>query len=587
MSPQKRDPRNIKEFEDEVLTDRDILQAIAASTSLTRDWLKSKLEEFSLRILEEAAVQIKEFTNADRKFDGIEKEFNRNLKGRLWKKRVRRILVLLLWAAGVLLVLAFGGSLFLFFTPIGKGIQPAIWGWLTSPPRIFGDFNVLHAIYISIFIIALVVYFLRYRGRDDAEAEKQLKTELDFESAKLTRDSTRNVADQTVLATAIQYARASIYKKPFFQDRLYLYRPEVSRPSAPAIETISSGLAEVVNPLNVVSTKKREETLDLLKNLPGASIGIAGPRGVGKSTLLANLCAQEQIGGKAAVSALVSVPVEYEPREFLLHLFFALCAQVLKKMGLEEDDFPGPEEKARIPMVRNRLRIAAVLLVLGFFLVAGAVAFAILMSQLTRASVVAQPTATSAAQTNAAVSQPSPAPHWVQNLELKPGILLHTGLLIMLVGVALLVLSPQMMNSQTANKPSKPRRLSDYEKVLVDKCLKHVHNIRFQQSYSSGWSGALKLPIGLEGGINNTISMAQKQESFPEVVDKFKNFVMLISTMYPRVVIGIDEIDKLPTEEKAENFLNNVKAIFNIPSCYYLSRNWWWKLLSGNELGIA
>jgi hypothetical protein len=37
-----------------------------------------------------------------------------------------------------------------------------------------------------------------------------------------------------------------------------------------------------------------------------------------------------------------------------------------------------------------------------------------------------------------------------------------------------------------------------------------------------------------------------------------------------RVVIGIDEVDKIRDSDRAEAFLNDVKAIFGVPGCLYL-----------------
>ncbi|WP_207780816.1 hypothetical protein [Caulobacter radicis] len=35
-------------------------------------------------------------------------------------------------------------------------------------------------------------------------------------------------------------------------------------------------------------------------------------------------------------------------------------------------------------------------------------------------------------------------------------------------------------------------------------------------------------------------------------------------------MIGIDELDKLKSSKEAEQFLNGVKSVFNIPGCYFL-----------------
>ncbi len=53
--------------------------------------------------------------------------------------------------------------------------------------------------------------------------------------------------------------------------------------------TEGEGLSEVTNDDNRVTTDVQQHLISLLTNLPGASIGISGPRGVGKSSLLTSL----------------------------------------------------------------------------------------------------------------------------------------------------------------------------------------------------------------------------------------------------------------------------------------------------------
>ncbi len=98
---------------------------------------------------------------------------------------------------------------------------------------------------------------------------------------------------------------------------------------------------------------------------------------------------------------------------------------------------------------------------------------------------------------------------------------------------------------------------------------KLLRDMRFQQSYTSGWSGAIKLPAGFEGGVNSALTFAQKQMSNPEIVDKFKRFIGSISNDY-RVIIGIDELDKIESDKDAQKFLNEIKSIFGLQNCFYL-----------------
>src|SRR5205814_7703254 len=61
----------------------------------------------------------------------------------------------------------------------------------------------------------------------------------------------------------------------------------------------------------------------------------SGARGVGKSTVLAVLTGDGAAaeGPDAALTVLVSAPVQYDAREFLLHLYAQLCKVVLREIG--------------------------------------------------------------------------------------------------------------------------------------------------------------------------------------------------------------------------------------------------------------
>jgi hypothetical protein len=98
----------------------------------------------------------------------------------------------------------------------------------------------------------------------------------------------------------------------------------------------------------------------------------------------------------------------------------------------------------------------------------------------------------------------------------------------------------------------------------------NLRNIRFLQSYSSGWSGSLKLPF-VEGGINTVETLAGNQQSLPEIVERIRRFlVRMTASQFSRVTICIDEMDKLESDEKAYSFLNEIKAIFGIKNVFYL-----------------
>lgn len=107
-----------------------------------------------------------------------------------------------------------------------------------------------------------------------------------------------------------------------------------------------------------------------------------------------------------------------------------------------------------------------------------------------------------------------------------------------------------------------------YENIIHEKGHQWLQMIRFQSSYSSGWSGSLKFPLA-EGGVSNAVSRSQNQLTLPEIVDGYCDFLKLVTQEYV-IIIGIDELDKLQSGEKAHRFLNEIKAIFGLENCFYL-----------------
>jgi hypothetical protein len=176
--------------------------------------------------------------------------------------------------------------------------------------------------------------------------------------------------------------------------------------------------------------------------------------------------------------------------------------------------------------------------------------------------------------------QPTTGKSFVDTLEIKPGPLLLWGVATIVLGSLFVVLEKlSQLKAKYADGSDVPFPLRPFIRQqpleptgdpLILKTREHLRDIRFQRSYSSGWSGALKVPAGFETGVTLGTSLAQKQESLPELVDRFRGFVASITAEYSRLIIGIDELDKLKSESSARQFVNDIKAIFNIPNCFYL-----------------
>ena len=97
-----------------------------------------------------------------------------------------------------------------------------------------------------------------------------------------------------------------------------------------------------------------------------------------------------------------------------------------------------------------------------------------------------------------------------------------------------------------------------------------LEEIRYQQTFSSGYSGKLAIPLGGEIGVQSQNTLARRQASLPELIGMLRSFLQLAAHARGQVVIGIDEMDKMESGDVAQQFLNEIKAIFGVQKVYYL-----------------
>jgi hypothetical protein len=383
-------------------------------------------------------------------------------------------------------------------------------------------------------------------------------------------------------------------------------------------DTDTARLSEVPNPQFDVITDSRRNLRTLVEKMNGGSIGVAGPRGSGKTTLLRSFCPEGNVNPKE-LSIFATAPVQYEPREFLLQLFTFVCSRVITKETRTDPQSPWKEMDSLSELAMPRLlesgMLASVLLLGSMALILGGVLLIAIQASLIVPSV--------AEKEKSAVSSNAPSPGEKEKEgtpgnapagETKPSPTVNVptagdketqgvtatvvssaspyivwGMVAFVAGTLLrfgtgqprptsietFFAAPWLMERDRRRKKAEADQASvkDVEpqvKELIEQARRTLRGLRFQQSYSSGWSGALKLPVGLEGGANAAMTIAERQLGLPELVYEYREFVRAAAKHYDRVFIGIDELDKLPSDEDAKKFLNGIKAIFGQDKVYYL-----------------
>ena len=259
---------------------------------------------------------------------------------------------------------------------------------------------------------------------------------------------------------------------------------------------------------------------ELLAESDGASIGLCGPRGVGKSTIIHHFCQSTKgIGPPQVIGICVNAPVVYAQRDFLANIYNSMIKEAKKvvegKLG------------SRSPVRWHAFGwgIAAS----GFL---AAVAAAVLSRQFGRQ---------------------------------LPGWLSFTGIWVLVTAtLALVVLSALAWRASA--------RAAGYEAdpllQILEKAESGLLNLSADVALSSSLSGSVTLPwAGFTRSGARQVSRGAV--SYPDLVDDFRDFVCLFEAAELHARIGIDELDKLEPDE-ARSCLNELKAILGFPNTHFV-----------------
>lgn len=328
--------------------------------------------------------------------------------------------------------------------------------------------------------------------------------------------------------TAIRAARIGTQASD--RERHLLERtvlPEVrvhiaDRPFDRTLQPIDTrGLGNLFDPKYEVPVAATAKLRERLNELEAGSVGIAGSRGVGKTTLIGIACSGtfEIAQGErrlAARGVMVSAPVRYEAREFIRFLFEELCLSVLPRT---------PEGWRRKVRARRRRR-ASLLLVLLMMLAPAAVQW---------------------------VSFASGSGFGVGS-QIQLAWTVTVSLLVVLLSLPIVAIAAVLRRSED----------SGVEKMAEE----NLRHLRYLETVSQDMSGEIAAG-GAKLGRKRGVSMAEQAWTLPDLIRQYKAFLELLAEERP-VVIGIDELDKMRDAEEARGFLNDMKSLFDQPDVYYL-----------------
>ncbi|NRQ37168.1 NACHT domain-containing protein [Nonomuraea sp. NN258] len=279
----------------------------------------------------------------------------------------------------------------------------------------------------------------------------------------------------------------------------------------------------------LVDTRVNTELQELFKHRVSASIGISGTRGAGKSTLLRRWCTPYFGSPGEDLRLLEQAPTAYDRQEFLIHLFARVCERVVGDQS--------PEEPGRRPLRRRMaglLPLAAT--VTGLAAVVGGAAWQAIGPSL-------------GSMVSAALAAPAT----------------------LVIAAGAVVLAGGLVGAARTGRLRRAEPGVGVEQVAAA----HLRTLRWRRALTRTRDGRLTVPGGsLTAGSAMAEQRTEAARTYPQLVADFRELLDLIAlerrAAGGRVIIGIDELDKIGTAEDAERFLNDLKAVFGVPGCYFM-----------------
>ena len=269
-----------------------------------------------------------------------------------------------------------------------------------------------------------------------------------------------------------------------------------------------------------VSTKALKTVQQFVTGHRASALGLAGPRGVGKSTILRFLTSMDHTLG-----VYIPAPVRYEPNELLARMYERLANAYLTQ---DEKQFT----RKRAQPFSYLMLLVTSYAVVGVLVAGGALIYTHPQFQMDTS-------------------------RWL-------------GVFLVLGALAVVVYWGRRYAQSRRN-----RRSILLEESAVGRAQSITKNLRWQRQQTSSSSIETKPWGGLLRFTSDTSTTATERDiGRPRLVADFQDFVRMIRDDYgvepPRIIIAIDELDKLASVDDLIAVINEIKDVLHIEGTHVI-----------------
>jgi hypothetical protein len=273
---------------------------------------------------------------------------------------------------------------------------------------------------------------------------------------------------------------------------------------------------------NLIATEAKRNLAIALDRSYGAAVGVAGPRGSGK-TELARMFTDWRLPEpqNRTISVMLQAPTEYDPHTFLLRLLKELCKNIIN-VG-----YGSREAGDSFSSIQGRRQLLAVCLFAGGLISCGLLGLLII-------------------RTGVKIS--AFAPYAI------------CGSLI-LAGVAVLASRVPQNRRWIRNMPISQRTIERAKELRT--------RAEFTETYRTG--SEFNVTRGAFG------ASARKEAEFSrnplsefDVVQELHGIVQRVAEDHWKIIVAIDELDRMQSYAEAMKFLNRIKGLFPIHECSFI-----------------